>query len=69
MRQQTYEAVAAWRAAGEAGDAAAAAAALDPAVRLVSPITEQFTFDGRDRYARCSRWRWPPSTGSPTPTR
>ena len=49
MRQQTYEAVAAWRAAGEAGDAAAATAALDPAVRLVSPITEQFTFDGRDQ--------------------
>ena len=49
MNQQTYEAVAAWRAAGEARDAAAAAAALDPGVRLVSPITEQFTFDGREQ--------------------
>src|SRR5689334_881061 len=45
----TYESVAAWRAAGEAGDAGAAVAALDPEVRLMSPITEQFTFDGREQ--------------------
>ena len=50
--EQTYEAVAAWRAAGEARDAAAAVAALDPGVRLVSPITEQFTFDGREQVGR-----------------
>ena len=42
-----HEAVAAWRAAGEARDAAAAVAALSEDVRLISPITEQFTFDGR----------------------
>jgi hypothetical protein len=45
----SYEAVAAWRAAGEARDAEAAVRALDPEVRLVSPITEQFTFDGRSQ--------------------
>ncbi|MGK5682712.1 nuclear transport factor 2 family protein [Actinoplanes sp. URMC 104] len=44
-----HEAVAAWRAAGEARDAAAAVAALSSDVRLISPITEQFTFDGRER--------------------
>jgi hypothetical protein len=43
---QSYEAVAAWRAAGEAGDAAGAVAALSPDVTLISPITEQFTFRG-----------------------
>ncbi|MEU8241211.1 nuclear transport factor 2 family protein [Actinoplanes missouriensis] len=43
---RSIDAVAAWRAAGEAGDAAAAVAALDPDVTLVSPITEQFTFRG-----------------------
>ena len=42
----SYAAVAAWRAAGEAGDAAGAVAALDPDVTLVSPITEQFVFRG-----------------------
>lgn len=42
-----YPAVAAWRAAGEAGDAAGAAAACSPDVTLISPITEQFTFRGR----------------------
>src|SRR4051812_22028931 len=44
--EQTYESVAAWRAAGEAGDAAAAVAALGPDVTLVSPITDQFVFRG-----------------------
>lgn len=43
---QSLDAVAAWRAAGEAGDAAGAIAALSPDVTLVSPITEQFTFQG-----------------------
>jgi hypothetical protein len=43
---QLYEAVAAWRAAGEAGDADAAVAALSPEVTLISPITDQFTFHG-----------------------
>ena len=44
---QPYEAVAAWRAAGEARDAAGAVAAPSPDVTLVSPITEQFAFHGR----------------------
>lgn len=43
---QGYDAVAAWRSAGEAGDAAAAVAALSPDITLVSPITERFTFRG-----------------------
>ncbi|MDG4791545.1 nuclear transport factor 2 family protein [Micromonospora sp. WMMD1102] len=43
---QSYDAVAAWRAAGEARDAAGAVAALSPDVTLVSPITERFTFQG-----------------------
>jgi hypothetical protein len=43
---QSYDAVAAWRAAGEAGDAAGAVATLSPDVTLISPITEQFTFQG-----------------------
>ncbi len=42
-------AISAWRAAGEARDAAAAVAPLSENVRLISPITEQFTFDGRER--------------------
>ncbi|MEU8085529.1 nuclear transport factor 2 family protein [Micromonospora sp. NPDC049101] len=46
---QPYHAVAAWRAAGEAGDAAAAVAALSPEVTLVSPITDRFTFQGRQQ--------------------
>jgi ketosteroid isomerase-like protein len=37
-----------WRRAGEQGDAAAAAACLAVDVVLVSPLTEQFTFRGRD---------------------
>jgi hypothetical protein len=43
---QSFDAVTAWRAAGEAGDAAGAVAALSPDVTLVSPITEQFVFRG-----------------------
>jgi hypothetical protein len=43
---QGYDAVAAWRTAGESGDAAGAVAALSPDVTLVSPITERFTFRG-----------------------
>lgn len=46
---QSYDAVAAWRTAGEAGDAAGAVAALSPDVTVVSPITEQFTFQGRQQ--------------------
>lgn len=46
---QSFDAVAAWRAAGEAGDAAAAVGALSPDVTLVSPITEQFTFRGHQQ--------------------
>ncbi|MCX5115574.1 nuclear transport factor 2 family protein [Micromonospora sp. NBC_00362] len=46
---QSYDAVAAWRTAGEAGDAAGAVAALSPDVTVVSPITEQFTFRGRQQ--------------------
>jgi hypothetical protein len=49
---QDYLAVAAWRAAGEAGDAGAAAAALDSDVTLISPITEKFTFRGRRQVRR-----------------
>ncbi|MET7946582.1 hypothetical protein [Micromonospora sp. NPDC005324] len=45
---QPHHAVAAWRAAGEAGDANAAVAALSPEVTLLSPITEQFAFQVRN---------------------
>jgi hypothetical protein len=38
--------IAAWRAAGENGDAAAATACLAPEVELVSPLTAQFRFHG-----------------------
>lgn len=38
--------VAAWRAAGEAGDAPAARACLAPDVELISPLTEAFRFRG-----------------------
>jgi len=41
--------VAAWQAAGERGDAEAAARCLAPEIELVSPLTEQFRFRGRDR--------------------
>ncbi|MEU4690537.1 nuclear transport factor 2 family protein [Actinoplanes sp. NPDC023714] len=44
--EQPNDAVTAWRTAGEAGDAAAAVAALSPDVTLISPITERFTFRG-----------------------
>src|SRR3954447_26597756 len=43
---QSNDAVAAWRTAGESGDAAGAVAALSPDVTLISPITEQFIFRG-----------------------
>ncbi|MDP9794031.1 hypothetical protein J2S43_002543 [Catenuloplanes nepalensis] len=46
MERPGNDAVAVWRAAGEAGDAAAAVAALHPEVTLVSPITERFVFRG-----------------------
>jgi hypothetical protein len=38
--------IAAWRTAGESGDAAAAGACLAPGVELISPLTEQFRFHG-----------------------
>ena len=45
-------ALARWRAAGEAGDAAAAATALADDVVLISPLTDRFRFDGRARVQR-----------------
>jgi ketosteroid isomerase-like protein len=41
--------VAAWRAAGERGDAAAAAECLADDVVLISPLTAQFRFHGREQ--------------------
>ena len=41
--------VARWRAAGETGDADAAAACLAPDAVLISPLTAQFRFRGRDQ--------------------
>ena len=38
-----------WCAAGEGGDAAAAAACLAPDVELVSPLTGRFRFTGREQ--------------------
>ncbi|PPK90173.1 SnoaL-like protein [Kineococcus xinjiangensis] len=38
-----------WRLAGERGDAEAAAACLSQDVVLISPLTEQFRFHGRDQ--------------------
>src|SRR5690349_6398010 len=38
--------IAAWRAAGENGDAAAAGACLAPDVELISPLTGKFRFQG-----------------------
>ncbi|WP_127500383.1 nuclear transport factor 2 family protein [Actinoplanes solisilvae] len=46
---QPNDAIASWRAAGEARDAAGTIAALSPDVRLVSPITEQFVFRGHQQ--------------------
>jgi ketosteroid isomerase-like protein len=43
------EVVAAWRAAGERGDAMAAAACMAPDVTVISPLTAQFRFHGRDQ--------------------
>jgi hypothetical protein len=47
--QLVPDAVSRWRAAAEAGDAAAARGSLAPDVVLVSPLTEQFRFTGRDQ--------------------
>ncbi|SBT42384.1 nuclear transport factor 2 family protein [Micromonospora auratinigra] len=41
------ETVAAWRAAGERGDAATAVRCLAPEVEVISPLTAQFRFRGR----------------------
>jgi hypothetical protein len=38
-----------WRRAGEQGDAEAAAACLHQDVTLISPLTEQFRFQGREQ--------------------
>jgi SnoaL-like domain len=38
-----------WRAAGEAGDAEAAGACLDPGIVVISPLTAQFTFRGLEQ--------------------
>jgi ketosteroid isomerase-like protein len=43
------DSIAQWRAAGEAGDADAAATALAENVILVSPLTDQFAFEGREQ--------------------
>ncbi len=43
------DAVAVWRAAGESRDAARAVTALSADVTLISPITERFTFRGREQ--------------------
>jgi ketosteroid isomerase-like protein len=43
------EVIAAWRAASERGDALAAAACLAPDVTVISPLTAQFRFHGRDQ--------------------
>jgi len=43
------EAIAAWRAAGESGDAQAAARCLAEDVVVISPLTAQFRFRGRDQ--------------------
>ena len=43
------DAVQRWRRAGETGDATAAAACLAPDVVLISPLTDQFRFSGREQ--------------------
>jgi ketosteroid isomerase-like protein len=43
------DSIAQWRAATEAGDADAAAAALAENVILVSPLTDQFAFEGKQQ--------------------
>jgi hypothetical protein len=43
------QAIAAWRSAGEAGDARAAAETLSADVEVISPLTERFRFRGRDQ--------------------
>lgn len=46
MGGATDRTVAAWRAAGERGDAAAAVECLAPGVEVISPLTAQFRFHG-----------------------
>ena len=41
------ETIAAWRAAGERGDAAAAGRCLSPDVEMISPLTAAFRFRGQ----------------------
>lgn len=43
------DSVSRWRRAGEQGDAEAAAACLHEDVTLISPLTEQFRFQGREQ--------------------
>jgi hypothetical protein len=43
------ETISAWRAAGERGDAQAATQCLASDVEVISPLTAQFRFQGRDR--------------------
>lgn len=45
----TESTVGSWRSAGERGDAAAAVACLAEDVTLISPLTAQFQFHGRDQ--------------------
>jgi hypothetical protein len=45
------ETIAAWQAAGESGDALAAARCLADDVEVISPLTAQFRFRGRDQVA------------------
>jgi hypothetical protein len=47
--EPTTDFVAAWRAAGERGDAAAAVESLAADIELISPLTAQFRFHGRDQ--------------------
>jgi hypothetical protein len=50
MTQQTAEAtIAAWRAAGERGDATAVGPLLAADVEVISPLTEQFRFRGPEQ--------------------
>lgn len=49
MSDPQYSAVSAWRAAAEARDSGRAAACLTDEVELVSPLTEQFRFHGREQ--------------------
>jgi hypothetical protein len=46
---ETNATIAAWRAAGEAGDATAAGRCLAPEVEMISPLTAAFRFHGPDQ--------------------